>query len=162
RLNRPTALLDAESAIAHKLSSDPENAQLLQMRGRGEILEWNYDSAIETLKHATDLAPDSLSLKTDLASGYFERAEASDRAIDYGKAIELLGEVLAKEPNNTVALFNRAHAFERMFLFHDAINDWDHYLELDGGGPWADEARKHVEENRRKIREHGKAKPLLN
>ena len=162
RMNRPAALLDAEAAIAHKMATQPENARFLQMRGRAELLEWNYDAAIETFKHALDLVPDSLTLKNDLASAYFERAEASDRAIDYGKAIDLLGQVLTKEPDNELAVFNHAIACERMFLYHDAIKDWEHYLQLDRNGPWASEARKHFEEDRRKIADHSHAEPLLN
>jgi CHAT domain-containing protein len=163
RLNRPSALLDAEALIAHKLSSEPENASFLQMRGRADLMEWNYEAAIKTFKHALDLEPKSLSLKVDLASAYFERAQSLDRAIDYGIAIELLGQVLDKNPDNTVALFNHAISCENMLLYRSAIEDWEHYLRVEPNGAWSQEAQKHLLQIRKKVEEHSResAEPVL-
>ena len=89
-----------------------------------------------------DAQPDSPALLTDLATAYFQRAVATDRAIDYGQTIELLGRTLAKTPDDPVALFNRAIALQKMFAYNEAIRDWEHYLRVDPKGSWADEARR--------------------
>jgi CHAT domain-containing protein len=163
RLAKPTSLLDAEAVIAHVLAKDPENAAVLQMRGRAELIEWNTEAAIETLKRALDLKPEFLSLKLDLATAYFERAAAKNRPLDYGTAIQLLGEVLAKNPDDPVALFNHAIACEEMFMYQQAMEDWGHYLQIDSAGGWAIEARQHLDRLRKKLGEHARliAEPLL-
>jgi CHAT domain-containing protein/tetratricopeptide (TPR) repeat protein len=165
RLNLP-AFLDAEAEISHKLVDEPENAYFLELRGRAELLEWNYDQGIKTLQRAQKLAPDSLPLKIDLASAYFERAEhaeGSNRRIDYGYAIELLSQVVAKDPNNTLALFNRAIVFGRLPCDKNAIQDWQHYLSLDSQGEWADDARRRLSEVQARFNQKLKslAEPLL-
>lgn len=166
RLNRPSELLDAEALISHKLAAQPENPSFLQMRGRAELMDWKYAAAIETLKHARDLDPNSLSLKIDLASAYFERAEDTEdtkRSVDYQMAIELLGQVLAKTPDDPAALFNRAIVYDRVPLYHQAIEDWEHYLRVDHQGSWTGEARQRLEETRKKNEEHDRrsSEPLL-
>jgi CHAT domain-containing protein len=166
RLNRPSALLDAEALISHKLAAQPENPSFLHMRGRAELMDWKYDAAIETLKHAHDLDPNSLSLKIDLASAYFERAEDTEdakRSVDYQMAVELLGQVLAKTPDDPAALFNRAIVYDRVPLYHQAIEDWEHYLRVDRQGSWTGEARQRLEETRKKNEEHDRrsSEPLL-
>jgi tetratricopeptide (TPR) repeat protein len=166
RMNRPSEFLDAEALISHKLAAQPENPSFLHMRGRAELMDWKYDAAIETLKHAHDLDPNSLSLKIDLASAYFERAEDTEdakRSVDYQMAIELLGQVLAKTPDDPAALFNRAIVYDRVPLYHQAIEDWEHYLRVDRQGSWTGEARQRLEETRKKNEEHDRrsSEPLL-
>lgn len=163
RMNRPRALLEAEALISRQLGSEPNNIRLLQAKGRAELLEWNFDAAIQTFKKAQDIEPDNLSLKTDLASAYFERAEAISGIDVYGTASELLGQVLAKDPKNAIAIFNRAISLERMLLYKEAIADWEHYLKIDPSSEWAAEAKIHLTADHDKINryEHQRARPLL-
>jgi CHAT domain-containing protein len=161
-LAKSPALLDAEALIARKLAERPADAAWLQAKGRAEILDWAYDSAISTLNEARELEPASTATKLDLASAYFERAESSGRPIDYGTAIELLGQVLASHPDNQDALFNRAIIFEKMFMYHEALKDWDEYLRADPSGEWSNEARQRAEELRKKISDQEATRgPLL-
>ena len=134
RLNRPAALLEAEAMIARGLEKEPDSPVWLQAKGRADLLEGNYEAAIQSFQKALDAEADSPSLQTDLASAYFQRAELADRAGDYGKAIELLSKVLAKNPNDAIARFNRALVNEKMFLYRQALEDWEHYLRLDPQG----------------------------
>src|SRR5438552_17832190 len=53
----------------------------------------------------------------------------------------MLWRFLRARPESPVALFNRAVVYERMFLYDDAVKDWEHYLQLDPSGGWAEEAR---------------------
>jgi len=108
-----------------------------------------------------DAHPDSLALLTDLATAYFQRAEAGDRAVDYGQAIELLGRALAKNPDDPMALFNRAIALEKMNAYKEAIRDWEHCLRVDPSGDWAVEAQRRLTELRKKMKEHEKPLAML-
>jgi CHAT domain-containing protein len=163
RLNRSPALLEAEALIARGLQKEPNSPVWLQAKGRADLLEGNYEAAIQSFQKALEVEADSASLQTDIASAYFQRAERADRASDYGKAIELLSKVLAKNPNDPIARFNRAVVNEKMFLYRQALEDWEHYLQLDSKGEWANEASQHINNLRQKINEQTRSatEPLL-
>lgn len=161
--NRSLTLIEAELSIRKHLDRGRPNPEWLQAKARLDLLQDRPDDAIHSLHQALDITPASPSLLTDLASGYIERAESDDQALDYGDAIESLGEVLAKDPDNQVALFNRAIACERMFLYRQALEDWTHYLALDKTSGWVDEARNRLSALQRKVteREERTSTPLL-
>ena len=163
RLNRPPALLEAEAVIARGLQKEPNSPVWLQAKGRADLLEGNYEAAIQSFQKALEVEAESVSLQTDLASAYFQRAELADRAGDYGKAIELLSKALAKNPDDPIARFNRALINEKMFLYRQALEDWEHYLKLDSKGEWANEANQHVNNLRQKLNEQTRSatEPLL-
>lgn len=153
-LDKPASLLKAEALIAENLQKNPNDPAWLDARARADLLDGNYDSAIKTLQRALDAQPDSPQLLTDLGSAYFMRAESSDHAVDYGNAVEALGKALTKAPDDPVALFNRALASEKLFLYTETVEDWEHYLRLDPQGEWAEEARKRLAAIQEKIRKH--------
>ena len=144
RFDRPPALLASEARIAAGLAKNPSSPALLQAKGRAELLEWNYADATASLERALALQPDSTSLLTDLASAYYEQAEAEHNAAGYSRAVELLGKVLKAAPDHPVALFNRAIVYERMRLYPQAAEDWRHYLRVDPNADWAGEARQRL------------------
>ena len=156
-------MLEAEALIARGLQKEPSSSVWLQAKGRADLLEGNYDAAIQSFQKALEIEADSTSLQTDMASAYFQRAERAERASDYGKAIELLGAVLVKNPDDPVARFNRALINEKMFLYRQALEDWEHYLRLDPKSEWANEATQHVNNVRQKINEQTRnaTEPLL-
>src|SRR5262249_27811495 len=125
---RPIMLLEAESRIAKRLAIDPDDAAWLRLRARAEMLDGSYNEAVETLRRAADAQPDDVSLLADLGCAYALRAEGDKREIDYGAAIDTLWRFLRARPDDPVALFNRAVVYERMFLYKDAVEDWEHYL----------------------------------
>jgi tetratricopeptide (TPR) repeat protein len=151
-LDKPQSLLRAEAIIGENLRKEPNNATWLQAKARADLLDGNFDSAITTLQRALQERPDSATLLTDLGSGYYARAESTNRPIDYGKAIDVLGRALARTPNDPVAVFNRAIVEEKLHLYNPAISDWQHYLELDPTGSWAEEARKRLLAIEEKVR----------
>ena len=163
RLNKPAALLEAEALIARGLEKEPNSSVWLQAKGRADLLEGNYEAAIQSFQKALEVEADSASLQTDIASAYFQRGERADRAGDYGKAIELLSKVLAKNPNDPIARFNRAIVNEKMFLYRQALEDWEHYVQLDSKGEWANEATQHINNLRQKLNEETRSatEPLL-
>jgi CHAT domain-containing protein len=154
RLERPAALLEAEASISRGLANHPDDVTWLQAKGRADLLDWNYESAIKSFKRALEVQPDSPALQMDLAMAYFERAESADRAIDYGTTIELLAKSLKTRPDDPVTLFNYAIALERMFLYQQAIETWRHYLRVDSKSDWAVEARRRLAELEQKKKSH--------
>ena len=162
-LDKPASLLEAETLIVERLRKNPSDPTWLDARARADLLDGNYESAIGSLQRALETQPDSPPLLTDLGSAYFLRAEVTDRTTDYGNAIESLGRGLVKSPDDPVALFNRALASERIFLYTQAVIDWEHYLRVDPNGGWADDARNNLQRVKQKIAEREKrtAAPLL-
>ena len=162
-LDRSPSLLKAEALIGDNLATHPNDPVWLQAKAQADLLDGNYESAIKSLQRALEAQPDAPALLTDLGSAYFVRAEAAGRPVDYGNAIESLSKALAKSPDDPVALFNRALACERMFLYTQAIEDWQHYLRIDPQGDWSNDARAKLERIKQKMAERDQrtAVPLL-
>lgn len=145
RLDRPSELLDGEARIARELARNPDNPHWLEARGRAELLERDYESAIASFQRAAALQPPgSDALTADLASAYFERAEANNSPADYTLALNSLTRVLNTKPDDAVALFNRALVNERLHLYDRAIEDWQHYLRVERSSDWIPEAKQHL------------------
>jgi CHAT domain-containing protein/cytochrome c-type biogenesis protein CcmH/NrfG len=161
--DKPQSLLKAEDLIGENLRKNPNDPVWLQERARADLLNGNYDSAIKSLDKALETVPDSPGLLTDLGSAYFARAESADRSIDYGDAIESFGKALAKSPDDPIALFNRALACERLFLYTQAVDDWQHYLRIDPQGDWSNDARARLAALQKKIKQHEQSEnePLM-
>jgi len=141
KVNRPYSLVKAESDVSRELLLHPDSVQLLQARGRIDLLDWDCADAISVFKNALRERSVVSSLQTDLASAYFECAEVQSQDSDYGLALNLLSQVLRKNPQDSIALFNRAIVYERMGQPHEAIADWERYVRLDPKSIWAVEAR---------------------
>ena len=152
-LDKPRSLLRAESIIAEHLRKNPNDVEFLDAKARADLIDGNFDSAIKTLQRAMETQPISPVLMTDLATAYFARAEATGQAIDYGRAIDNLGKVLAASPHDSLALFNRAIAEERMFLYDDAVADWEQFLKVEMDPAWREEGRQRLEELSHRIEE---------
>jgi CHAT domain-containing protein/tetratricopeptide (TPR) repeat protein len=163
RLNRPRALLEAESLIAEKGGKRPDDPEWLDLGGRANLLDGDFAAAISALERAHDLAGANPQIALDLATAYFLRAERLNHPIDYGKAAEILGQVLASDPDNSVALFNRAITEERIFLYKQAEADWEHFLRLNPYSEWTEEARARLEALRDRLRTQGEhsSRPLV-
>ncbi len=162
-LDKPESLLKAEALIGEHLQKSPSDPSWLQFKARADLLDGNYDSAIESLERAIEIHPDSPDILTDLGSAYSVRAQSASRSIDDGKAVECLTQALAKSPDNPIALFNRALVFERLSLYTEAASDWEHYLHIDSEGDWANEARQRLSAVKQKIgeRKGSLSEPLL-
>jgi len=162
-LDKPASLLKAEALISENLRQSPNDTAWLRAKAQADLLDHNYESAIKSLELALESQPNSPPLLTDLASAYFERGEATNRPIDYGNALECLGKALGKAPDDPLALFNRAVVAEKLFLYSQAVDDWEHYLRVEPTGDWANDARRHLAGVKEKQQEHQQsgAGPLL-
>ncbi len=154
RTDKPPSLLKAEESLSRHLRTEPNNPVWLDLKARADLLDGNYAAALKSLEDALQIQPDSTAILTDAATAYFEVAEIEDRPQGYGKAIDLLSRILVKQPDDPVALYNRALAHEKMFLYSPAIEDWQHYLRIDSQGEWAEEARRHLSALRKKLADY--------
>jgi tetratricopeptide (TPR) repeat protein len=160
--DRPTTLSKAEALIATQLESHPSDPAWLQAKGEADLLDGRYDPAVDALRRALQLEPNSPELLIDLATAYSQRAQQEGRNEDFAAAYEHLSQALRIRADDPVALFNRAIVAEHQFLYHQALEDWDQYLRLDLSSQWAQEARIRAEAVREKLKEHqSQAKPLL-
>ena len=139
-VDRPQALLSAETLIGENLRKRPDDPKWLQAKAEADLLDGNYDSAIRSLQHALEAEPEDPAIQTDLASAFFLEGTSESRPQDFASAIDLLGKVLQRRPEDHIALFNRAIIAERMHLLWQAERDWEQYLKLDPSGEWHQEA----------------------
>lgn len=159
--SRPPALLKAEALIASQLAAKPSDPAWLQAEARADVLEGKYDAAVQALRRALELQPHSPALLIDLGTAYFQRALQEDRKEDFGASYEYLSQALQGQPDEPVALFNRAIVAEHQFLYQQALDDWEHYLKVDSTSQWTEEARNRADAVREKLKEHqSKATPL--
>jgi CHAT domain-containing protein/cytochrome c-type biogenesis protein CcmH/NrfG len=150
-LEKPAVLLRAEARIAKMLGQSPNDGTWIDAKARADLLDCNYDAALQSLVRARELEPKSAAVLTDLATAYFMRGETTGKAMDYGHAIDLLGQVLAASPNDPVALFNRAIADERMVLYDDAAEDWEKFLQVETDPGWIAEGKQRFANLKQKI-----------
>jgi CHAT domain-containing protein len=148
---RPVKLRKAEDLISDNIELHPDAPVWQELQARADIVEGRFYPAIKTLEALRETNPEDDSVKLDLAVAYFQRAQAATKSndsnnadLDYGRGVDLLGQVLSKHPDNAVALFNRALMLEKLQLFSEAAKDWDHYLRIDSNSAWAREARDHL------------------
>ena len=161
--DRPAALSEAEGLIARNLAKHPNDLAWSQAKARADLLDGNYDSAIDSLERARERRPASAELLADLGTAYYLRGKSENRPSDFGRAVDILQLALDSAHNDPIALFNRALACEAALSYDCAIDDWQRYLQVDPTGPWAEEARKRLADVRSKkqARENELRAPLL-
>ena len=139
-------LAEAEAVIRRRLEKDSARPALLALHGRVHLLHSNWDLALESARTVSELDPDRGEL--DLGIAYLARGLAKQGPRDLQFAVEHLSLVLSRSAGDTVALFNRAIAFEKLFLFGRAEADCEAYLRLDSSSGWAAEVRERLRQLR--------------
>src|SRR5580698_8025028 len=99
-MDAPQSLLDAKALVSRELRIHPTDSGWLHVSARIDLLEWDFKDAIDILRRIQRDSSDPSAVQRDLASAYFERAEATSRAADYGMAAEILGEILKQNPRD--------------------------------------------------------------
>jgi len=146
-LNSPEALRKAASAIADRLKKNPDDPKWLLLSARLDLLDWHYKSAMATLnKTEGQKNSDPRSVRMTHALALYEQAESEPerQAQSYGRIIDLMGKTLQSEPNDSVALFNRAVACEKTYAYECAIADYESLLNASKNSDWLAEARDHL------------------
>jgi tetratricopeptide (TPR) repeat protein len=141
----PEALRKAAGKIAASLKVHPDDPKWLLLNARLDLLDWRYKSAIATLNKIDDdqivNLPEALMTRGVAA---FERAEVEHDQQSYFEAMDLFGKILQKNPNETIALFNRAIICEKQHAYECASSDWAHLLKVEKDPGWSAEAREHL------------------
>jgi negative regulator of sigma E activity len=141
RLSQSRSLLKAENIISQHRQEASKDIGWLRVGAKADILDGRPGAAIAVLSPALARYPGSVPLAMDLAVARFELAETSGDAQSYQMAQDLLTQVLAREPKNCVALFNRAVVLERLRRPELASADWKATLQCESDPAWAAEAR---------------------
>ena len=135
-------LAQAQLQIRDRLAVTPRDPHWLELKGRAEILAAEYDQAVESLRQALAIRPESPSILTYLAIAESQRR--GDDPTAGTRALKYLTRVIQLEPSNTTAYFNRALLQEKLNQPAFAAKDWEKVIALESTGPWADEARRHL------------------
>jgi len=126
---------------------------LLHARGIWRLL-WAHDDdsasrAVHDLETAATLADHEPRTEaealSDLAAAYLVRAAFKDQPLDLILALDASGRALEQQPELPEALFNHALAIESLHLRTEARTAWEDVLNAEPTGPWAEEARQHLE-----------------
>ena len=149
-MDRPIELMKAEPKIREGLESAPYDLRLLQAKAQAELLEWQFNPAISNLTRALQLNQNDVPLLIDLATANFQKGEAEQAPQFYGQALEWIMKATTLQPQSSVAWFNRAMIQERLFLYRESIKSFDQFLTLESSGGWAEEARQHLDQLKKK------------
>jgi tetratricopeptide (TPR) repeat protein len=130
---------------ARRLAERDPSVFNLHALGTAWILAGDYDQSIGALERAAVLDSDRATIQSDLAAAYLARAAALDRREDYARALAAAERAVRAEPGLREGRFNRALAVESLLLGPAVERAWREFLTLEPSGPWADEARAHIE-----------------
>ncbi len=128
---------EAERAYKQALELDPTLSNALTNLGNLEYRRGELDAAEAYYRKALGCDPEQPEALYNLGFVHFER-DALDEAIFY------FNEALSSDPSFADAHFNLAMALEERGDVRVARAHWQHYLELEPDGPWADIAAKHL------------------
>jgi CHAT domain-containing protein/tetratricopeptide (TPR) repeat protein len=117
------------------------------------LAEKKFDEALTEFNRALELAPDNAKLHNDVGALYLEKANlaARDEKLpevpeNLNASLRHLERALELNGNLSEALFNRALVLQKMPLANQAREAWEKYLEKDSTSPWADEARRQLQQ----------------
>jgi CHAT domain-containing protein/tetratricopeptide (TPR) repeat protein len=140
---REMKLIGAAGEVLEKTANDPAPAAQ-HAAALAHLLAGRPAEAVPLL---TKLAVSSKNadLWSDLAAAHYAAGVQSDQAQQFGQALAAADTALQFNPRLPAALFNRALAIERLGLRDRAVAAWEQSLAIDGGSPWAAEARNHLQ-----------------
>jgi CHAT domain-containing protein len=147
----------ARFILSRDLSKHMDDPAWLQAQARADLLERNYQGALNEVDEALALKPNDSSLLIDKATTLYMRAHEKGHEMDFGEAADLLSTVLRATPDDPVALFNRALVYEKLNDPPNAIRDLERYLQIDPKSEWAGEAKKRLEDLKKRASSHSSA-----
>ena len=134
------SLAAAQLQIRDRLAVTPPDAHWLELKGRAELLAGQPGAAIDSLRQALALRPETPSILLYLAIA--ESQNALDDPSANTRALKYLTRAIQLEPSNAVAYFNRALVQNKLGQRQFAVKDWDKVIALEPGSDWAAEARR--------------------
>ena len=140
--NEPAPLLEARAGLARKLSGSPQDARLLELQARADVLEERYDSAIDVLDRLVAAGPVTAELLTDAAAAYYQRGLVSGAELDRSTALDYLRRADEMAPTDPVILFNEAIVMEDRGQMMNAVEVWNRYITIERDEHWAAEGKR--------------------
>lgn len=141
------AMPEAERKALEKISAgqkkDLDNPQWLILQAQADLLDWRYKPALTALNRV-ETSTDSADFLLTRALALDEQGQAEHDPQLQGQAVDLLGRILQKEPDNTTALFNRAVVCEELYMYECASKNWQRLLQIEKDPGWIAEARQHL------------------
>jgi len=121
------------------------SASTLRAYAAAQLVVGHADRAVPPLEEAARMTPHDPRIQSDLAAAYLVRFKDGNDLEDLTRAVAAASDATERDPKLREAQFNLALALEALSLPREARKAWQHYLEIDGGSPWAGEARRHLE-----------------
>jgi len=137
----PYALMQVEVVLENRTQAQLRSGKWDRARAEKEIAVGNLDSSAAILEPALRSGLASIESKLDLAMAYFLQGERDRNSERYEKSLEILDVILQQQPENTVALFNRALVYERLGRLEQAEKDWKTFLKIEPDEAWLNEAK---------------------
>jgi len=144
-------LLDARARIEKELEAAPDDPHWLQLEARADILEENFDPAIDILDRLLARGPVTAGLLTDDAIACYQRGAATGSENDRSTALEYLRRADELTPGDPVVLFNEALVMEDRAQVMNAVETWNRYLRFERDPLWLAEGRRHLESLEQKL-----------
>src|SRR5262249_26399636 len=141
-LHMSPELAEAEAILRRDVERESTPPLRHSQLSRVYVLRSEWEFALEEARTAYEA--DSIVGAPDLGLAYLARGIAQGRPRDLQWAVEYISDVLSRNATDRIGLFNRAIAFERLFLFHRAKDDCQAYLKVDGTSTWAEEVRQRL------------------
>ncbi|HEV2835484.1 MAG TPA: CHAT domain-containing tetratricopeptide repeat protein [Pyrinomonadaceae bacterium] len=155
-----TPIEDAEQRRAELILLDARvkrpTPEVFHALGQFYITQRDFDSAIRELDEAVKATSTNPTLLSDLGAAWLEKGKSGldkDKTGDpndgsslaaLGKSLTYINQALTQDSGLPSAIFNRALCFESLLLPDRAMQEWQHYLQLDSSSPWSEEAREHL------------------
>ena len=145
--------LDRSAALLQNAVNEEYSPEALHALGRFYLFKREFDKAAGEFEEALKAKPNDATLQSDLGAALFEKGKlerASDQSgrgeTTLARSLEHLNRALQLNDSLLDARFNRALLYEEMRLTPQALEDWNKYLTLDSNSRWAEEARRRIEE----------------
>jgi CHAT domain-containing protein len=127
-----------------------------------------FDLAISEFEQAMKADEKNAKLYSDLGAALLEKGnlDRSENKLDkaseeYARSLDYLNKAIELDSSLREPLFNRALLYQEKALWSDAEKDWGRYLEKDPNSPWADEARRRLEELDSIKKNHSKSREQI-
>lgn len=137
-------LFGAAGELVEESKSDQSPAAQ-HSAGTALVLIARPDEAVARLRAAAQKQPADAALRNDLGAAEYAAALKLNQPSRFVDALAAFDEVLAADPRNAEASFNRALTLERLGLHIEARQAWQQYLRVDAVSPWAAEARERLQ-----------------
>ncbi len=141
-----------ETKLLEAVESAP-NAEAHHALGVFYLTQRKFEDSVDNLKKAVELEETNSKYRNDLGAAYFEFAKNGDKSKQlesFARANEEFTKAFEQDETFLPALFNKSLVLEELNLPMQAEESWKKYLEKDANSKWAEEARKHLEQLRRR------------